>query len=387
MNYRITQYVSILFMGIVLASCNYVDDYMLGKDNTLMPHTLKPFTPKWHFKKVWVNSISGKQSAGHLQLAPVSANHMIYTATSDGVIAATEAKTGSVRWRKQFPAGFISGPAMKDNLLALGTANDGLQVLNGTDGNEIWHQDLSSELMAPPLLVDHKAIAKTMDGTVIAYSLNQGKKLWAVEHGSPQLILKASSGLVKMNDWVLAAFSDGKVDALEADSGRVVWEHEMAYAIGASDVERLVDIDADLVVSGNVFYVASFQGELGAFSLNQGDFIWCKPISTFHNMASNSQSLFVVDNDSVLWAIDKSTGQILWKQAAFKARGLTSPTLMGNRLLVADKQGYLHGLSARTGEVEARMELGYAIEAAPLVDGSRVYVMTLKGELISLSVQ
>lgn len=360
---------------------------MFGKDNSLLPSSLQPFNAKWKFKPIWTKTISGKQTAGHLRLIPHVSNNIIYVATTDGSTAAIKAKNGDLLWQKQFSKGFTSGPSIKNNFLALGTANNELMVINQKSGKEIWHQSLSSALMAPPLLFSDKAVAKTMDGNVVAFSLQQGKKLWSLEHGSPQLILQASAGPVKMNSWILVPFSDGKVVALEPGTGHIVWEHEMVYPTGASDVERMVDIDSDLLVSDSIFYVASYQGELGAFSTTQGDFLWRKPIATFHNMVMNSQALFVVDNDSVVWAFNRQTGNVLWKQEVLKARRLTAPTIMGNLILVADKQGFLHGLSIATGEIEARIDLKSNIEVQPVVNGNHIYVMTLNGDLKTLTVQ
>ena len=94
----------------------------------------------------------------------------------------------------------------------------------------------------------------------------------------------------------------------------------------------------------------------------------------------------MTDSNDVLWAFDRANGQVKWKQDAFKARGLSEPVLMGNRLVVGDKTGYLHLLSTQSGEIVSRTQLSGAIDIAPTVSGNHVYVMTANGKLNCLSV-
>ena len=207
-----------------------------------------------------------------------------------------------------------------------------------------------------------------------------------VDHGSPSLILKASSSPIIMDKLALVGFSDGKLDAIDMMFGHVLWQRSIAYASGSSDVERLVDIDADPIVRGNVVYLASYQGYVGALSLENGQFLWNKPASTFQNMAIDDSTLYMTDSDDIVWAYDRQTGLVKWKQVSLKARGLSEPVLMGNRLVVGDRTGYLHLMSTQNGELIARTQLSGAIDIAPAVSGNSVYVMTANGKLNCLSV-
>ena len=184
----------------------------------------------------------------------------------------------------------------------------------------------------------------------------------------------------------IVGFSDGRLDAIDIETGSVVWQRSIAFASGSSDVERLVDIDADPVVRSGVAYLASYQGYVGALSLENGQFIWNKPASTYRNMAIDTNTLYMTDSNDVLWAFDKQTGQVKWKQISLKARGLSEPVLMGNRLVVGDKTGYLHLVSTQNGELLSRTQLSGAIDISPSVSGHRVYVMTANGKLNCISV-
>ena len=189
-----------------------------------------------------------------------------------------------------------------------------------------------------------------------------------------------------MGSQILVGYSDGKLDAVDIQFGHVLWQKSIAYASGSSDVERLVDIDADPIVRGGVVYLASYQGYVGALTLENGQFIWSKPASTYQNISIDDRSLYMTDSNDVLWAFDRTTGNVKWKQDLLKARGLSQPVLMGNRLVVGDKTGYLHVLSTQNGEMISRLQLSAAVDIAPTVSGHHVYVMTANGKLNCISV-
>ena len=50
---RINKKFVVLTVGILLQACSTVDDYMLGKDNTPAPATLKPISTKAKLTEKW----------------------------------------------------------------------------------------------------------------------------------------------------------------------------------------------------------------------------------------------------------------------------------------------------------------------------------------------
>ena len=378
--YRTFLFVSIL--AILLQACTQIDDYMLGKDNTLLPNPLTPIQTKVNLIEKW-SVTAGKPGKlnDELKLSPVVSGGVIYTASVDGVIQATNKAKGSVLWSKQLPHHLMSGPAVGNGHLAVATTASTIIVLNQADGSTLWQTSISSDSLGKPVISGQHVFVKTIDGNLYSFNLKTGEKIWAVDHGSPHLILKASSSPILMDKLVLVGFSDGKLDAVERDTGRVIWQRNIVYANGGSDVERLVDIDADPIVHGEELYLASYQGYVGALSLKNGEFTWRKPASIYKNMLVIGDTLFYVDSDSIIWALNRVNGQVKWKQDALKARGLTEPVVLNHHLFVGDKLGYLHGLDMGNGQLVSRTYVNAPIFTAPVVSGSNIYVLTTNGKL------
>ncbi len=377
----------VLLLTAIIQGCSQVDDYMLGKDNTPKPKELKQIQSKVNVSQNWsVPAGKPRKTSEYLKLKPVIRGDLIYTADASGMVQAVNTKDGQVKWSAQLKHGIVSGPTVKEGYIAVGTNASTLAILNQADGKEIWQNKVSGEVLSPPAVSHDKVIAKTIDGKVYAYDATNGKQLWTAEHGAPSLVLKASSSPIILGNLVLIGFSDGKLDALELDTGRLVWQRSIAYASGSSDVERLVDIDSDPIVRDKVAYIASYQGYIGALSLEDGQFLWRKPGSVYKNMVLSANTLFLTDSNDVLWSIDSHSGHVNWKQTSLKARGLTEPAVVGNDLVVADKTGYLHIIDTQTGELIARSQLSGGVSVSPSVAGRNLYVLTDNGMLNQLSV-
>lgn len=377
----------VLLCCVIIQGCSKVDDYLLGKDNTPKPKPLKQVDSKIKISKNWSAPVgTAHKSQEYLKLKPVVQSGIVYTADSSGMVRALDKNSASIKWTTQLSHSIVSGPAVAEGYIAVGTNASTVVLLNQADGKKLWQAKVSSEILSPPTISHKKVIAKTIDGKVYAFDANNGKLLWNADHGSPNLILKASSSPIILGNLVLIGFSDGKLDALELDTGRVVWQRSIAYASGTSDIERLVDIDSDPIIQDNIAYLASYQGYIGALSLSDGQFLWRKPGSVYKNMLLTDNSLYVTDSDDVLWSIDKKSGSVNWKQTALKARGLTEPVLLGSNLLVGDKTGFLHVIGTQTGELLARSQLAAGVSASPSIAGKKLYVLTDNGMLNQLSV-
>jgi outer membrane protein assembly factor BamB len=103
----------------------------------------------------------------------------------------------------------------------------------------------------------------------------------------------------------------------------------------------------------------------------------------------SASTLFVVDINSSVYALDSRNGVELWSQSALKQRLLTGATPIGNYLVAGDKYGYLHWFTQDKGKIVARIEVGgddedEGIYHAPVVDEGVIYTQTRDGKLAAI---
>lgn len=371
-----------------LQACGYIDDYILGKDNTLRPNPLPVIHAKVSLHQLWSAKIGqSHQTPTYYKLKPATVGQKIYTADTSGKVTALSQSQGKILWTTPLSDGIVSGPTVAHGKVIVSTDNASVVALSQSDGRILWETSVASEVLAKVATTRESVIVKTMDGHLFALDATTGKKLWVVEHGAPNLILKASSSPLITGNLVLVGYSDGKLDAVDLEKGRIIWQRGIAYANGASDVERLVDIDADPLLRNQWLYMASYQGFIGAFDMNNGQFVWSKQASVYKNMAMDNDMLYVTDSHDVLWAYQLSSGHVKWKQAALKGNGLTEPVLLGSKVIVGDKKGRLHVLSKSNGAPIGREEVGSPIYISPEVANGCILVMTADGVLHAYQVK
>lgn len=372
---------------LLLSACNQVDNYILGKENLPKPKELKEIKSKVNMTNEWSLPIAKKsKSQAYLKLRPVILGETMYLAVNKGIVQAVDKNNGKVLWSKNVEKSIVSGPAVANNSVIVGTNAATIINLDKTSGKIKWKAPISEDSLSKAIILQDRVIVKTIDGNIYAFDIKNGKEIWKTEHGSPNLILKASSSPVVVDGVVLVGFSDGKLDALDVKDGRLLWQRSIVYATGSSDVEKLIDIDADPIVHNGVVYIASYQGYISGISLQTGQFLWSKAGSVYKNMALAKGILYVVDSRDTIWAFDDATGRVIWKQTALQHHGLTDPTLMGNKLLVGDNGGYLHVVSIKNGELIGRRKLGSAINISPVVSKDIAYSVLQNGTVSAVKV-
>ncbi len=372
------------FSLLCLNGCNMLDDYMLGKDNTATPAQLKNISSKVVLTKRWHENTSLKNEAASnfYKLVPTIKNGVIYSASASGLVQARAKLTGKLIWSKKVSSGVTSGPEVNSSIIVVGDVDASVIALSIKDGATLWQSNVSNQLLAQPIISKNRVYAKTIDGKLYSFNALTGKRLWRYEHGARNLILRASSAPVVVGHLVLAGFADGKLDAINLATGRLEWQRNITFSKGSSEVERMVDIDATPIVKNDIVYIASYQGDVSALSLRNGNALWSHKISAFRDFAVDQKALYLVDINSHIWALNRYNGTVLWHQKNLHDRGLNAPALSSAGLVLTDNYGFMHVLSTTTGEEIGRTQLtSKQIDSAPLIDDTDVYVLFENGLL------
>jgi outer membrane protein assembly factor BamB len=165
----------------------------------------------------------------------------------------------------------------------------------------------------------------------------------------------------------IAGFDNGRVVAVTAAAGEVLWESLVTPARGRTELERLVDIDAAVKVSGADVFVAGFQGRVAMLALDSGQTWWSRELSSHRGLDIDDERVFVATAGGEVVALRRRTGIELWRQDALKRRGLSGPAAIGAFVVVGDAEGYLHWMDAGTGAFVARGKAGGRVTNAPRV--------------------
>ena len=372
-----------LIIGL-LTLCFALSGCETASDNTLPPAQLTQITPKIKVSQLWSAQVGDGASRYYLRMAPTYANGLIYTASYNGRVCAVNSNTGNVVWQTNAGAHLTSGVSVNAGRLFVATEQGQVLSISLADGKRLWSTQVGSTVLAAPKAYNGIVLAKSIDGALVALSERDGHLIWRFTQTVPALILHASSQPQFANGLVVAGFANGAVVAINSWSGKVVWLQKVAQPAGLTDIENMVDIDVNPIISKGIVYVATYQGFVVALDLKTGHAIWRHKVSAYAGITSDNNNLYLTDAKSHVWAFSEDSGASLWRQTALQGRKLSGPAVLGRYLVVADGYGYLHWLSRRDGSIVARNGLrGMAVLTPPLVVGNTVFVYTQHGYLMA----
>jgi outer membrane protein assembly factor BamB len=204
----------------------------------------------------------------------------------------------------------------------------------------------------------------------------------------PILTLRGTSMPVLVSGAAVSGFDSGQLVAISLENGQTLWEQRIAVPRGRSELERLVDIDADPLVADAVVYAVTFQGRIAALELFSGNVIWQREMSSYAGLGVQDEIIYVTDSDSFVWALDRRNSASLWRQDKLKWRQLTAPLGVGRYVVVGDFEGYVHWLSREDGRMLARVRVDSSgILASPVAYRDIVFIYGRGGTLTALQVQ
>ena len=142
------------------------------------------------------------------------------------------------------------------------------------------------------------------------------------------------------------------------------------------------------IVNNDAVYVGTYQGNISALGLSSGERLWEHQLSTYSGLAVDANNVYVTDSDGVLWAFNKVTGRVNWKQAALQSYMLTGPVTYKNYIILGDNLGNVQVFLRTDGQSVGRSKLSSkAFYVAPMTDGKAVYMFDSHGKLIALKVE
>jgi len=376
-----------------LAACSGLRQSMeglLGDDDEAVdpPAELVELESTLAVRRLWSENVGKGTDEQYLKLVPVAGAERVYSAERGGRVFALDAGSGERLWRQDTDMRISGGPGLGEGLVLVGSSDGEVAALSAEDGRQLWRAKVTSEVLAPPVAAGGVAVVRTGDGKLFGLGADSGTRLWVYSRSVPVLTLRGTSEPVIVDDLVLAGFDSGRLVALELATGRLIWEQQVAIPSGRSDLERMVDLDAAPVVFGRSVFVATYQGQVASVSLDTGDIEWSRDISSAAGLSVDPSAVYVTDEDSEVWALERSSGTSLWKQEGLRRRQLTAPAAHGEHLVVGDFEGYLHWLSKLDGSLVARGRADKSpIIVTPLAAGDRLYTFASSGELVAHTIE
>ena len=357
--HKISRFFLIALLGL-LASCSTLTelrqeavDKVFGREPPNPPAELEEFKPSYTAKLDWSSDIGKTEQ---YDFSPALDSSAVYTANTTGEITKTDLNNGRQVWRIKADERLSGGVGIGAGIVLVGSSKGNVHAYDAA-GKLLWKAKLSSEILSVPRYFDGLVIVRTGDNHIFGLNATDGTRKWVYERITPALSLRSSVGIVVDGGAVYAGFAGGKLVAIRADNGKLLWEATVAQPKGVTEIERIADITSLPVVDGAFVYAVAYQGKIAAVDRTNGKVAWNRDISSYAGLNVQDEKIFVSHTLGAVYSLDNSSGKTFWRQGALANRRLTAPLPMGNLIAVGDLEGYVHFLTRDEGNFAARIKL------------------------------
>lgn len=327
----------------------------------------------------WSTSIGSGSGYG---FAPAVVGQSVYTAAPNGSVTKVDLATGQIGWQTNAGTRLSAGAGSDGQTTAVASA-DGTVLAFDDQGAEKWKTKASSEISIPPVVGGGVVIVRSTDYRIQAFDASSGELRWSVQRPGP-LALKTSMQMLVIDGLLITGLPNGKLMAIDADTGSVQWEGTVSVSQGATDLERISDVVGMPQIQGPLLCGVSYQGRMACFDVSQGGrTLWTQHFSSHAGMSTDPVHAYAPNQRDVVYAFNLDGGNEVWKQDALRNRKLTAPAVVSQAVVVGDLDGYVHFLDRQDGDLLGRLHVGGGAILSPLTGTSRgVLVQTGGGNLV-----
>ena len=271
----------------------------------------------------------------------------------------------------------------------------------GTDFTKQWKADFgkgSSKrefLISQPLVNQNTVYTLDAGGLLRAFKLQDGETVWATELKSQNKYVRDTSmkgvGIAMDGQNIYAVTGYGVVFAVRAKDGAVQWEKDLQIPLRTAPV----------LANGKLF-IQSSENKFWSLDRRSGEILWDYDIALENTtMVGGAPAAYCADLDIIvagfsngeLQAFNASLGSALWSDMLIANRQAYSSTFLhtiqaapvveGERVYALGNSDVLTAIDVRTGTRLWEREIGGS--QTPLLSGNVLYVVSDKNHLVAVA--
>ncbi len=353
------------------------------------PKELRSFDASVSLETLWSQDAGSGLGRANYPIAPAREGDRVFAADADGRLMAFDAASGNRRWQKDLDVAISSGLTAVADRVYLGTRNGEVLAVDQNDGEVLWRARVRSEVLAAPQANQALLVVQSVDGSVTALDRASGDERWVYTSSQPSLSLRSNATPQVIDPVTFVGQPNGRLVTLDNRSGQPLMDRVIAVPRGRSDIERLVDLAGQPVLTpdGRLF-VTSYNGRLVVLQANSGEVLWEREHSSYLTPIIVGDILLSVNETGQILALNTDNGNEIWRNSDLEGRRLTAPAFAGGNLVVGDFEGYLHLIDVRSGEFTGRTRIdGSGISVRPLTEGRQIIVLANNGRLEALDIR
>ena len=213
-----------------------------------------------------------------------------------------------------------------------------------------------------------------LDGEVVALDAETGKVRWKVRMAPTESSPLVAGGLVYVGDW------SGKVYALNAKSGRVVWTYQTG--------DKVKD---GVAYGGGRVYFGSYDSHVYALNSRTGKLVWkagaqqrLGATGRFYSTPAVAYGrVYIGGTDGKMYSFGATSGKLRWSHGT-GSYVYASPAVWNRRVYAGSYDGTFYAFDAATGDVRWKFKTAGSISGSAVVINGVIYVACFGGRTYGL---
>jgi len=279
------------------------------------------------------------------------------------------------------------GPSAIDTLLVVGGSLGEVLFINPNNGKIIKQTSVGSSVLSPPLIDEDSSqvLIKTIDSKVISLNIKNLNLNWQYTQSNTPLSIKGIAPIIKKDNLFITGFDNARLVFLDED-GIAINEQRITTPKGRTSLERIVDIDSAVIVKDDNIFVVSYQGNALSINTETNKTNWIIPFSSLLGGGIIKNTLYLIDDKSIIHGISALSGNKLWQQKQLKYRIKTFAVQLNDLIIVGDVKGYLHFINPELGNIIGRAKItDNKIKKLKVID-NKLFVLDSDNELFAVQI-
>ncbi|UCB42256.1 MAG: PQQ-binding-like beta-propeller repeat protein [Dehalococcoidales bacterium] len=241
----------------------------------------------------------------------------VFFGSSDGKVYALDTKL-RIQWVYDTGDSIWSAPAIQGDSLFIGSFDKKLYALDIADGSQRWVFETKGAIIAAPLVYGDKVYFGTFGRRFYAVDTASGEEVWRfpaddTDENKPKNWFWAKP--LAANGTIYAPNLDGKVYALDADTGALTAEFDLGGPISSSPVM----VDGLIIVAtenGDIYSLDTADNHktlLAHLEDVEGEKVYEEKVQA--PLFAGDGTVYIHTFRDNLWAISVQTGEELWKKS------------------------------------------------------------------------
>lgn len=299
-------------------------------------------------KNLQTNWISGNYALNLTGIA--SSDKYIILSNDNAELMSLDKNTGSVVWKVKDETSLVGTAYVKNDKIYY-TTQDGLFVTrNLQTGDLISSKSLEMGAESFPVFHEHYLFYHLKNYTILAIDIDTNEEVWRYNYPVTGFAtLNKASAPIVWNGQIIAGLANGNLVSLSLSDGKVLWSTNIDKG------RRFVDIDADLVVSGDILWVGMENDNVALVSLKSGQILQRLPYRAVAIYFDNTHYFIGTKEGEIVALNDKY--EVLAKNKVSK-KSISQILKWKNNIVAISDEGVLRALSQDTLTVLDSFSLG-----------------------------